>query len=526
MLTLSLVWTPDRHRQLHDSGPELKPFESLASRQLDYRCTPPHPAKMNGGGPLQITRSLFRPPLTNGFADCLEKGQASFDCLARAAVHRLFTSAIPLLLTAGTFACCVSALGLYVPHYRTWCTSHSCVVTMLTLSLVWTPDRHRQLHDSGPELKPFESLASRQLDYRCTPPHPAKMNGGGPLQITRSLFRPPLTNGFADCLEKGQASFDCLARAAVHRLFTSAIPLLLTAGTFACCVSALGLYVPHYRTWCTSHSCVVTMLTLSLVWTPDRHRQLHDSGPELKPFESLASRQLDYRCTPPHPAKMNGGGPLQITRSLFRPPLTNGFADCLEKGQASFDCLARAAVHRLFTSAIPLLLTAGTFACCVSALGLYVPHYRTWCTSHSCVVTMLTLSLVWTPDRHRQLHDSGPELKPFESLASRQLDYRCTPPHPAKMNGGGPLQITRSLFRPPIDKRFCGLPGKRVGFVRLSCAGCRPPSIHKRYPTTAHCGNFCLLRFRPGPVRSSLSNLVYITFLRRNHVDTELSVDA
>ena len=34
-------------------------------------------------------------------------------------------------------------------------------MTMLTLSLAWTPDRHRQLTDSGPELKPFESLASK-----------------------------------------------------------------------------------------------------------------------------------------------------------------------------------------------------------------------------------------------------------------------------------------------------------------------------------------------------------------------------
>ena len=63
-------------------------------------------------------------------------------------------------------------------------------------------------------------------------------------------------------------------------------------------------------------------------------------------------------------------------------------------------------------------------------------------------------------------------------------------------------------------------------FVRLYCEGCSAPSIHRRYPTTAHCENFCLLRFHPGPVRSSLSNLVYLAFLHDNHVDTELSVDA
>ncbi|GFR19370.1 uncharacterized protein TNCT_573381 [Trichonephila clavata] len=44
--------------------------------------------------------------------------------------------------------------------------------------------------------------------------------------------------------------------------------------------------------------------------------------------------------------------------------------------------------------------------------------------------------------------------------------------------------------------------------------GCRPPSIHRRYPTTARCGSFCLLRFRPGPVRSSLDDLVIPSSLR------------
>ena len=35
--------------------------------------------------------------------------------------------------------------------------------------------------------------------------------------------------------------------------------------------------------------------------------------------------------------------------------------------------------------------------------------------------------------------------------------------------------------------------------------------IHERYPTTAGCEDFCLLRFRPGPVRPSLDNLVDFT---------------
>ncbi|GFY69100.1 uncharacterized protein TNIN_223941 [Trichonephila inaurata madagascariensis] len=34
-----------------------------------------------------------------------------------------------------------------------------------------------------------------------------------------------------------------------------------------------------------------------------------------------------------------------------------------------------------------------------------------------------------------------------------------------------------------------------------------PVRIHRRNPTTTSRGNFCLLRFRPGPVRSSLDDL-------------------
>ena len=45
-------------------------------------------------------------------------------------------------------------------------------------------------------------------------------------------------------------------------------------------------------------------------------------------------------------------------------------------------------------------------------------------------------------------------------------------------------------------------------WVSLCWTGCKPPPIHRRYPTTAPHGDFCLLRFRPGPVRPSLDDLV------------------
>lgn len=44
-------------------------------------------------------------------------------------------------------------------------------------------------------------------------------------------------------------------------------------------------------------------------------------------------------------------------------------------------------------------------------------------------------------------------------------------------------------------------------WVQLYWPGCLPPPIHRREPTTAQHGDFCLLRFRPGPIRPSLDNL-------------------
>ena len=61
--------------------------------------------------------------------------------------------------------------------------------------------------------------------------------------------------------------------------------------------------------------------------------------------------------------------------------------------------------------------------------------------------------------------------------------------------------------------------------VRMSCSSCRPPSIHKCCPPTARCKNCCLLRFRPGPVRSLPSNLVHRNFHFGHHIDTLLRMD-
>ena len=60
------------------------------------------------------------------------------DFIAQAVNYQLFTSAVHLLHCMGTFACCVSALGQYVPHYLIWYTGNSFSVTMLKQCLDWT----------------------------------------------------------------------------------------------------------------------------------------------------------------------------------------------------------------------------------------------------------------------------------------------------------------------------------------------------------------------------------------------------
>ena len=62
--------------------------------------------------------------------------------------------------------------------------------------------------------------------------------------------------------------------------------------------------------------------------------------------------------------------------------------------------------------------------------------------------------------------------------------------------------------------------------VQLYWTGYRQQSIHRRYPTTAQHGNFGLLCFHPGPVRSSLVNLDTPGLPRVAHIDAELSADA
>ena len=64
------------------------------------------------------------------------------DFVVLVVIGNIFASAIPLLQCVGTFACCVSALGRFVPYYQTWYTEISNPITILTHSLEWTPVLH------------------------------------------------------------------------------------------------------------------------------------------------------------------------------------------------------------------------------------------------------------------------------------------------------------------------------------------------------------------------------------------------
>lgn len=54
---------------------------------------------------------------------------------------------------------------------------------------------------------------------------------------------------------------------------------------------------------------------------------------------------------------------------------------------------------------------------------------------------------------------------------------------------------------------------KKKSRVQLYWTGCWQMPIHRRDPTTDRHGDFCLLRFRPWPVRPSLDNLVTLSSL-------------
>ena len=71
--------------------------------------------------------------------------KASSDYLAQVIAYLSFTSAIQLLQCVGTFACCVSALGQYVPYYQIWYTENYFSMTMLTQCLDWTLVPHKEI---------------------------------------------------------------------------------------------------------------------------------------------------------------------------------------------------------------------------------------------------------------------------------------------------------------------------------------------------------------------------------------------
>ena len=85
----------------------------------------------------------------------------------------------------------------------------------------------------------------------------------------------------------------------------------------------------------------------------------------------------------------------------------------------------------------------------------------------------------------------------------------------------GSIPGWRNVFQIFFNRSKCA----NQKLVRLCCSRCRLPIIHECNPPTAMYRNFCLLRFRPGPVRSLLSNLVHRKFLNNDHIDTMLRLD-
>ena len=80
------------------------------------------------------------------------------------------------------------------------------------------------------------------------------------------------------------------------------------------------------------------------------------------------------------------------------------------------------------------------------------------------------------------------------------------------------------LFEFRDDTEKCG---RGKNFVLLYHSSCVPATTHECDPPTVRYGNFCLLHFRPGPVRSYLANLLLIIytelFCELSHINIILS---
>ena len=92
-----------------------------------------------------VTRQIFAIiMLNNGITQTRNAKKSSFGSPARVVCYPLLTSAVPQLQSAGTFACCVSSLGHYVPSYLIWYIEISFSIPILTLCLGWTLVPHKQ----------------------------------------------------------------------------------------------------------------------------------------------------------------------------------------------------------------------------------------------------------------------------------------------------------------------------------------------------------------------------------------------
>lgn len=87
----------------------------------------------------------------------------------------LFTGAIPLPYDAGAFACGVSTLSRFAPHYgQPGQQIGYPILPILTPCLVWTPDQHRRnANQYSHRSSIHNSQPPRNLDYRNAPPFPA-----------------------------------------------------------------------------------------------------------------------------------------------------------------------------------------------------------------------------------------------------------------------------------------------------------------------------------------------------------------
>ncbi|CAK6951843.1 hypothetical protein NQZ68_005263 [Scomber scombrus] len=345
-------------------------------------------------------------------------------------------------------------------------------------NLVRTPDRHSPLQLRTPELKRSSSL-SLPVTWITGTRHSTRRG--------KRAFTGVLEFNDGDVTKKQTAASNDEKRCttvSIHRRD----PTTERHGGFDLLRFRPGPVHPSLDDLVVSGSPRSTISIPNLVRTPDRHSPLQLRTPELKRSTSL-SLPVTWITGARHRTRRG--------KRAFTGVLEFNDGDVTKKQTAASNDEKRCttvSIHRRD----PTTERHGGFDLLRFRPGPVHPSLDDLVVPGSPRSTISIANLVRTPDRHSPLQLRTPELKRSTSL-SLPVTW-----------------ITGERHRTRRGKRaFTGVLEFNDGDVtkKQTAASndekrCTTVSIHRRDPTTERHGGFDLLRFRPGPVHTSLDDLV------------------